>query len=120
MLCTGSGSYHPSPILDACRGPSHLNERENPNKMCFSYPAPGASIFGKLQKGSVVVLLQGAGHPPVEDVTTSEVIIAVDGFLALTNAGRLLACTDAVLIDVLGETLADGEDAFLSSHLLLP
>jgi len=77
--------------------------------MCFSYPAPGASIFGKLQKGSVVVLLQGAGHPPVEDVTTSEVIIAVDGFLALTNAGRLLACTDAVLIDVLGETLADGE-----------
>ena len=77
--------------------------------MCFSYPAPGASIFGKLQKGSVVVLLQGAGHPPVEDVTTSEVIIAVDGFSALTNAGRLLACTDAVLIDVLGETLADGE-----------
>ena len=77
--------------------------------MCFSYPAPGASIFGKLQKGSVVVLLQGAGYPPVEAVTTAEVILAVDGFSALTNTGRLLACTDAALIDIPGETLADGE-----------
>ena len=78
--------------------------------MCFAhYPAPGADIFGELEKGSVVVLLRGAGYPPVEAVSTTEVILAVDGFSALTNTGRLLACTDAVLIDVLGETLADGE-----------
>ena len=77
--------------------------------MCFSYPAPGASIFGKLQKGSVVALLQGAGYPPVEAVSASEVILAVDGFSALTNTGRLLSCTDAALIDLLGETLAKGE-----------
>ena len=78
--------------------------------MCFAhYPAPGADIFDKLEKGSVVVLLQGAGYPPVEAVTTTEIILAVDRFSALTNTGRLLACTDAALIDVLGETLADGE-----------
>ena len=78
--------------------------------MChFSFPAPGASIFHELEKGSVVVLLRGAGSPPVEEVSTSEVILAVDGFSALTNTGRLLACTDAALIDVLSETLAEGE-----------
>ncbi len=77
--------------------------------MCFSYPASGADIFNELKKGSIVVLLQGAGYPPVEAVSTSEVILAVDKFSALTNTGRLLARTDAALIDVLGETLADSE-----------
>ena len=78
--------------------------------MChFSFPAPGADIFDELRKGSVVVLLQGAGYPPVEAVSTTEVILAVDKFSALTNTGRLLACTDAALIDVLrSEILADG------------
>ena len=77
--------------------------------MCFSYPAPGASIFGELQKGLVVVLLRGAGNPQVEDVSTSEVVLAVDGFSALTNIGRRLCCTDSHLIEVTGDTLADGE-----------
>ncbi|MFZ2202021.1 MAG: hypothetical protein WAV56_01350 [Microgenomates group bacterium] len=78
--------------------------------MCqFSYPAPEADIFSELEKGSVVVLFQGAGYPPIEAVSTTEVILAVDKFSALTNTGRLLACTDAALIDVLSETLAEGE-----------
>lgn len=79
--------------------------------MCcsHSYPAPGAGIFNKLQKGSVVVLLKGARAPPVEGISTSEVILDVDGFSALTNMGRLLACTDAALMDVTGKHLAEGE-----------
>jgi len=74
-----------------------------------SYPAPGADVFSELCKGSVVVLLRGAGSPQVEDVSTSEVILAVAGFSALTNTGRLLCCTDSHLIEATGDTLADGE-----------
>ncbi|MEK7064002.1 MAG: hypothetical protein AAB973_00130 [Patescibacteria group bacterium] len=78
--------------------------------MCFpSYPAPGAEIFGELQEGSVIVLYQGAGNPPIEDVSTSEVILAVGGFSALTNTGRLLCCVDSHLIKTTGDKLADGE-----------
>lgn len=77
--------------------------------MSFSYPAPGADIFGELQKGSVIVLSRGAGSPPVEDVSTSEVILAVEGFSALTNTGRLLCCADSHLIEATGDHLAEGE-----------
>lgn len=77
--------------------------------MSFSYPAPGANIFGELQKGSVIVLLRGAGSPPVEDVSTSEVILAVEGFSALTNTGRRLSCFDSHLIEATGDHLAEGE-----------
>lgn len=78
--------------------------------MCFAhYPTPGANIFSELERGSIVVLLRGAGYPPVEEASTSEVILAVDKFSALTNTGRLLACTDAGLIDVTGDHLAEGE-----------
>lgn len=78
--------------------------------MChFSFPAPGADIFGELEKGSLIILFQGAGYPPVKEVFTSEVILAVDKFNALTNTGRLLTCTDAALIDVTGDHLAEGE-----------
>ncbi len=74
-----------------------------------SYPAPGADIFSKLGKGSVVVLHQGAGNPQVEDDSTSEVILAVAGFSALTNTGRLLCCVDSTLIDVTPAVLGDGK-----------
>lgn len=78
--------------------------------MCHPYyPAPGADIFGELQKGSVIVLYQGAGKPTVEDVSTSEVILTVDKFSALTNTGRLLCCTDSPLLKAYGTLLADGE-----------
>ncbi len=77
--------------------------------MCFSYPAPGTDIFKELQKGSVIVLLRGAGSPKVENASISEVILAVDKFSALTNTGRLLCCNDALLIEATGDMLADGE-----------
>lgn len=78
--------------------------------MCHPYyPAPGAEIFQELQKGSVIVLSRGAGSPPVEDVSTSEVILAVDKFSALTNTGRQLCCADSPLLKAYGTLLADGE-----------
>lgn len=71
------------------------------------YPT-GAEVFESLQKGSVVVLLPGAGNPEV-DVVTSEVIIEVDGFSAMTNTSRLLCCRDAALIEPTGEVLNEGD-----------
>ncbi len=68
-----------------------------------------SDIFSELKKGSVVVLYRGAGYPPVEKASTLEVILSVGGFSALTNTGRLLDRTHAALIDVLSETLAEGE-----------
>lgn len=77
--------------------------------MCFRYPLPGSEIFGEIKPGSIIFLRRGAGNPPVEEDSTSEVIISVDGYSALTNTGRLLCCVDSGFIDAVGGTLAESE-----------
>lgn len=70
--------------------------------MCMgmsSFPDPRGYVIATLEVGDEVEIKVGAGHPKTEQAVF-EVIISVDGFSALTHTGRVLACTDGLLVNV--------------------
>ena len=68
----------------------------------------GAAIIRDLEKGDVVKLKEGVGHPPIEEETT-QVICDTDQFSALTNKGVKLMCEDGEGVEATGEQREDFE-----------
>ncbi len=68
-----------------------------------------ARIFRELGENSVVILLPGAGTPPVEGNYVVEVVIFVHDDTAVTNTNREIRLADADLIDVTGERLSPSD-----------
>ncbi len=70
--------------------------------MCsnFSLP-PGAKLIASLKVGDGIALEDGAGYPAVEGFAL-EIIVAVNGFFALTHTGRRLSCYDGLFVSQTG------------------
>lgn len=71
--------------------------------MCLgmSYPNPAGEEIAKLKRGDEITIAPGFGYPPSQEVRT-EIVLDVDGFSALTNAGTRLMCDDGAGVEQTG------------------
>ena len=71
--------------------------------MGFSpWSIPNIEIFEKLEKGTEIVLLPGAGYPSNDEFARVLIVLEVDQFSALTIDGTKIGCQDAPKIYLTG------------------
>lgn len=80
-------------------------------------PMDGADVIAKLQRGDEILLEAGFGSP-AQDVETTQIIVEVDGFSALTAAGIILRCDDGQGVTPTGNHFEDFELSQAAKNIL--
>lgn len=72
------------------------------------FPMPGGGLIASLKAGDEITIKAGHGYPTSEGDMT-DIIVAVDGFSALTASGVRLMCSDGLGIEKTGNHFEEGE-----------
>ena len=76
--------------------------------MCSGfYPPAGSEIFFQMEPGDEIRVKPGFGSPML-NMELIEIVVAVDGYSALTQNGRRLMCDDAFGLELTGNHFEEG------------